>query len=245
VVLYDGLAMPGRPSRHPSDSALQSVLVDAGHPEVRGDPTRARAVARRFRAIATTANTEAPSARRAARRGARPARGTHFRFRQLDPSLFRPGSFRTFAVHGDPDVRLVFGRLERDALEAPLLLHAEACTERRTPAGRRKARPCEELYRARGEDLSVAVELPPGARHDPETTTLRSLLRRHGRSYVRPFSGRTAPPGLPLSHPNPFAGYEDFAACVRAKSRDPRVDSPGGVCATIERRSRAKHARRR
>jgi hypothetical protein len=37
---------------------------------------------------------------------------------------------------------------------------------------------------------------------------------------------------------NPFAGYRDFAACVRAKSKDKRNYSPAGLCATIERKAR-------
>jgi hypothetical protein len=43
---------------------------------------------------------------------------------------------------------------------------------------------------------------------------------------------------IELARENPFAGYKDFKACVRAKSRDPRVYSPGGLCASIERRAR-------
>lgn len=35
---------------------------------------------------------------------------------------------------------------------------------------------------------------------------------------------------------NPFAGFRNFAACVRAKSKDPRNYSPAGLCATIERK---------
>lgn len=36
---------------------------------------------------------------------------------------------------------------------------------------------------------------------------------------------------------NPFAGYRDFAACVRDKSKDKRNFSAGGLCATIERKA--------
>lgn len=36
---------------------------------------------------------------------------------------------------------------------------------------------------------------------------------------------------------NPFAGYRDFAACVRDKSKDKRNFSPRGLCATIERKA--------
>jgi hypothetical protein len=41
-----------------------------------------------------------------------------------------------------------------------------------------------------------------------------------------------------LARENPFAGYKNFKSCTRAKSRDPRVYSPGGLCASIERRAR-------
>jgi hypothetical protein len=37
---------------------------------------------------------------------------------------------------------------------------------------------------------------------------------------------------------NPFAGYRTFKACTRDKAEDPRVFSPGAVCATIERRGK-------
>jgi hypothetical protein len=43
---------------------------------------------------------------------------------------------------------------------------------------------------------------------------------------------------IELARENPFAGYKGFKACVRAKSRDPKVYSPGGLCASIERRAR-------
>lgn len=35
----------------------------------------------------------------------------------------------------------------------------------------------------------------------------------------------------------PFAGYKTFAQCVREKSRDPKVYSPGGLCHVIEERA--------
>ena len=36
---------------------------------------------------------------------------------------------------------------------------------------------------------------------------------------------------------NPFAGYRNFAACVRDKAKNKRNYSPGGLCATIERKA--------
>ncbi len=36
---------------------------------------------------------------------------------------------------------------------------------------------------------------------------------------------------------NPFAGFRNFRACVRDKSKDPRNYSPAGLCATIERKA--------
>lgn len=43
---------------------------------------------------------------------------------------------------------------------------------------------------------------------------------------------------------NPFAGYSDFSACMKDQRRK-GARSPGGVCNVIERRSRAKHRKKR